>query len=110
MATKWNPLLEELIEAAVREPNRARELVKNHPESLELRTGLGETAMHYLAVENYAEAVQLLLELGSNVNTKNMFGQSALLETITVHADEACAVLRRAGAIEPTPKELEELM
>ena len=64
-----------------------------------MRTGIGETALHYLAVENYAEAVQLLIDLGASVRVGNDFGASALSEAIKVGATETVAVLRRAGAV-----------
>jgi ankyrin repeat protein len=95
----WHPLLIKLIQFAVRDPKLARKLVKEHPEVLNLRTGLGETALHYLAVENYADAVQLLIDLGADVNVTNAFGASALQEAIQVKANETVEVLRRAGAV-----------
>lgn len=97
----WHPLLVKLMRFAIANPKLARKLVKDHPESLMLRTGIGETALHYLAVENYAEAVGLLIELGAEVNVTNEFGNSALQEAIQVEAAETIEVLRRAGAIEP---------
>jgi ankyrin repeat protein len=95
---KWDPLLVELIQAAVYAPERACELVRQHPHALELRTGLGETALHYLSVENYADAVQLLIDLGADVRVTNDFGHTALEEARTVQADAAVDVLVRAGA------------
>src|SRR5687767_2797436 len=95
----WHPLLLKLMQFAVRDPKLARKLVKDHPEALSLRTGLGETALHYLAVENHADAVQLLIDLGADVNVKNEFGASALEEAIKVGANETVEVLRRDGAV-----------
>ena len=87
------------MQFAVSNPKLARKLVKDHPEVLNLRTGLGETALHYLAVENYAEAVQLLIDLGAEVNVKNKFGASALEEAMLVEAKESVEVLRQAGSV-----------
>src|SRR2546430_12483690 len=95
----WHPLLVKLVQFAVRDSKLARKLVKDYPEVLDLRTGLGETALHYLAVENYADAVQLLIDLGAEVNVKNEFGASALEEAMQVEAKETVEVLRRAGAV-----------
>ena len=100
----WHPLLVKLMQFAVRRPKLARKLVKEHPEVLTLRTGLGETALHYLAVENYAEAVQLLIDLGADVNVRNKFGATALEEAMQVEAKETVQVLRRAGAVTGTEK------
>src|SRR4051812_36334747 len=95
----WHPLLVKLVQFAVGNPKLARKLVKDHPEVLDLRTGLGETALHYLAVENYAGAVQLLIDLGAAVNVTNTFGASALEEAMQVNAAATVDVLRRAGAV-----------
>ncbi len=96
---QWHPLLVKLMEFAVRNPKLARKLVEDHPEVLKLRTPcMGETALHYLAVENYAPAVQLLIELGADARVGNRYGASALQEATKVGATEAVEVLRRAGA------------
>ena len=95
---KWPPLLVEFIKAAVNDLPKARALFRDHPEVLELRTGIGETALHYLSVENYAAAVQLLIDLGASVNVTNDFGASPLQEAVRVDAFEAAKVLRSAGA------------
>jgi ankyrin repeat protein len=87
------------MQFVVSNPKLARKLVRDHPGVLDLRTGLGETALHYLAVENYADAVQLLIDLGADVNVKNNFGASALEEAIQVDAKETVEILRRAGAV-----------
>jgi len=63
-----------------------------------VNTGLGETALHYLAVENFADAVALLIELGADMNATNEFGRSALEDAMLVEAKETAEVLRRAGA------------
>jgi len=97
---RWHPLLVKLMKFAVAHPKLARKLVADHPESLNLRTGLGETALHYLAVENYADAVQLLIDLGADVNVRNNFGKSPLQEAIQVGAAQTVEMLRRAGAAE----------
>mgnify|MGYP001553926197 CR=1 FL=1 len=96
---EWHPLLLKLMQFAVWHPKLARKLVADHPEVLTLRTGLGETALHHLAVENYAEAVQLLIDLGAEVNVRNKFGHSALKEALQVEATQTVEILRRAGAV-----------
>lgn len=95
---QWDPLLVELMKTAVQDPERARQLVIGQPHVLDLRTGLGETALHYLAVENYADAVQLLIDLGAKVNVTNDFGKTPLEEAESAEAKDAVIVLRRAGA------------
>jgi len=87
------------MQFAVRDTKLTRKHVERHPGVLDLRTGLGETALHYLAVENYADAVQLLIDLGAEVNVQNKFGHSALSEALQVNAKETVDVLQRAGAV-----------
>lgn len=103
--SSWPPLLVELMRYAIQSPTRARDLVRKHPEVLDLRTGLGETALHYFAVENQAEAMKVLIDLGAKVDVNNDFGDSALQEALQVNATAAVEVLRRAGATEPTVPE-----
>jgi ankyrin repeat protein len=95
---RWHPLLVKLMQFAVSNPKLARKLVRDHPDVLNLRTNLGETALHYLAVENYADAVQLLIDLGAAVNVTNKYGASPLEEATLVGAKETVQALRRAGA------------
>src|SRR5437868_10207723 len=85
----WDSKLVELMRTAVHDPERARRIVADDPTVLDLRTGLGETALHYLAVENYADAVQLLIDLGADVNVTNTSGATALFEASLVDAEEA---------------------
>jgi ankyrin repeat protein len=93
-----DPRLTELMQSAVHNQARAREMVAADPSVLDLRTGIGETALHYLAVENYTAAVKLLIELGAAVNVRNEFGNTAIEEAIQVEAYETAAILREAGA------------
>jgi ankyrin repeat protein len=94
-----NPLLIEFINAAVADPPRARDLVRTPPGILDLRTPLlGETALHWLAVENFHTAVALLLELGADVNVTNEFRYSPLKEARIAKATQTAEILERAGA------------
>jgi ankyrin repeat protein len=95
----WDPLLVKLVRTAVCDPEQARRVLEEHPEIIELRTGLGETALHYLAIENYAAAVRLLIDLGASVHVTNDFGSSALDEARLAGANDAVAVLEQAGAV-----------
>lgn len=96
-----DPRLVELMKAAVYDHDSARRIIAANPEVLDLRTGLGETALHYLAIENYADAVQLLIDLGARIDVSNDFGRSPLEEAVFAEARDAAEVLRRAGATAP---------
>jgi hypothetical protein len=87
-----DPQLVELIDAAVENPGLAKSLVEADPSLLDLRTGLGETALYFLAVENYASGVQVLIDLGASVNVANMFGSSPQDEAEFINASDAVAV------------------
>ncbi len=63
-----------------REFERAYELLAVSPDLIERRSGLGETVLHYLAVENDAVGVKWLYERGSSLNTKNEFGTPIVFE------------------------------
>src|SRR4051794_11271378 len=97
---RWHPLLVKLIRFAVNNPKLARKLIADRPAVLDLRTGLGETALHYLAIENQFAAVEMLIGLGADVNSRNHFARSALGEAMEVGAIRTVEVLRRAGADE----------
>jgi ankyrin repeat protein len=95
---KWDPRLIALMRAAEEGLDSARKLVEADSAILDLRTGLGETALHYLAVENRVEAVQRLIDLGASVNVTNKFGRTPLQEAKYIGASDVVAVLTRAGA------------
>jgi ankyrin repeat protein len=55
-------------------------LLRSEPALMEAKTGLGETPLHYLAVENQLEAVRSLVEHGADVDTINECGGTPLSE------------------------------
>ena len=50
------------------------------PSLLSLTNGLGETALHHLAVENDLEGVAWLRAKGSSLDTTNVFGTPVVFE------------------------------
>src|SRR5690242_17230743 len=98
-----DPQLGELVDAAVLDPTLARKLVEADPTLLDRRNSLGETALHFLAVENYGGGVQTLIDLGASVHVTNQFGATPLEEAMSIDAADAVAVLIRAGAAPPNP-------
>lgn len=71
-----------LIRACMTGLESADELLRAEPSLIRERTRLGETPLHYLAVENQLAAVRFLHERGASVEVSNMFGESALKEAI----------------------------
>lgn len=58
----------------------AEKLLKETPSLLYMTNGLGETALHFLAVEDDQKGVAWLHAKGSDINTRNKFGTPVLFE------------------------------
>ncbi len=91
-------LVGEFIDAAVQDPHKARRLLREYPELREARWIHQETALHFLAVEGYAEAVRLLGGLGFDPDAPNEFGDPPLIDVATLGNDEVAELLLRIGA------------
>ncbi len=92
------PPAHRLIRVAFESPDAMHPLLRQEPELLEARTGLGETALHYLAVENQLRAVVLLVEAGAQVNTLNSCGGTPLSEAASLGYVELVEYLLSQGA------------
>jgi ankyrin repeat protein len=88
----------ELIDAAVRDPRKARALVAADRKLLAARYIHGETALHFLAVEGFADAVVLLADLGAKVDEPNRSGDTPLVDVAMLGNVEIARVLLRHGA------------
>jgi ankyrin repeat protein len=62
----------------------AAELLRNQPSLLHLANSLGETVLHFLAVENDQEGVSWLHARGADLDTKNAFGIPVLFEVASL--------------------------
>jgi ankyrin repeat protein len=91
-------LLNELIDAAALDQPKARRLLKRRPELLRAGYSLGETALHFLAIENYTEAVRFLAQAGADVNAKDQFGDTPLISAAFLGHGEMVRILLRFGA------------
>lgn len=91
-------LLNELIDAAVLDHDRARELLRRHPQLLHAKKSLGETSLHFLAVENYPVGVDFLAKAGADVNTRNEFDKTPLMEAKLLGYEEMVKLLLSHGA------------
>jgi ankyrin repeat protein len=76
----------------------AERLLREDPTLLDARNGIGETALHYLAVENQIEAVRWLIARGSDVNTQTKYGETPLMEAASLGHEEMCRLLLAHGA------------
>ena len=96
-----------VIATAFESPDDMAQLVQAEPELLEARTGLGETPLHYLAVENQLRAVILLREAGADINTVNDVGGTPLSEAASLGYEELVEYLLAQGAALVHPRQHE---
>jgi ankyrin repeat protein len=91
-------LIGDFIDAAVRNQERAAGLLTAHPDLINARWLHGETVLHFLAVEGFAEGVAFLAEHGADVNAVNEFGDAPLIDVAVLGQTDMADVLLRHGA------------
>ena len=57
-----------------------------------------ETLLHYLSIENYLESVRWLLDQGFDCNTVNRFGNTPLMDVVSLDYEEMVKLLLQTGA------------
>ncbi|MEM7401296.1 MAG: ankyrin repeat domain-containing protein [Pseudomonadota bacterium] len=78
--------------------DQAVKLVSENPSLLNMRTGLGETPLHYLVVEDQIEAVKQLVKLGAEVNTISNVNGTPLSEAASLGYESMVLYLLKQGA------------
>jgi ankyrin repeat protein len=63
---------------------RASEMLGRRPALLHIMNSIGETVLHFLAVENNLSGVSWLHARGADLDTKNAFGQPVLFEVASL--------------------------
>jgi ankyrin repeat protein len=63
-----------------RDYGAAQKMLDDDRTLLTLRNGIGETVLHYLAVENDSVGIVWLHNKGADLDTKNAFGRPVLFE------------------------------
>jgi ankyrin repeat protein len=91
-------LIGEFIDSAVRNPSRAIELLAAHPDLIDARWIHNETALHFLAIENFIDGVAFLAERGARIDATNEFGATALIEVCAMNNVPMVKLLLRYGA------------
>jgi ankyrin repeat protein len=76
----------------------AERLLSATPQLLTLCSGIGETALHYLAVENDIDGVAWLHSKGATIDTKNEFGTPVIFEVAQLDYKELLAWFVKNGA------------
>jgi ankyrin repeat protein len=97
-SSESDPRFYALTNATWSDLQEAERLVAADPSVVEARNSIGETAFHYLVVENASEAVEWLLQHGSQVDTRNEFGATPLMEAAKLGYVEMCRFLLEHGA------------
>ena len=87
-----------LINACRTSRAAAESLLDDEPDLLTARTGIGETALHYLAVEDEREAVLWLLSRGASIDPRNDFGGTPLMDAASLGYEEMVRLLLASGA------------
>ncbi|PCJ54653.1 MAG: hypothetical protein COA79_21635 [Planctomycetota bacterium] len=77
---------------------QALEMIRLDNTVLECKCDVGETALHYLAIENKIESVKYLISIGANINTFDSTGETPLTQSIQLGNDELTNELIKLGA------------
>lgn len=76
----------------------AEALLQENPELLDARNGIGETVLHYLAVEDALPGIAWLHKRGASLNVVNEFGTPVLFEVAQLGYRELFSWLAAHGA------------
>lgn len=90
--------LKDFMDAAIADQPKARQMLKDNPGLRDADITLGETALHYLAIEDQFEAVEFLAAEGFDVDTKNEFGDTPLVDAVSIGGVDSAGALLRHGA------------
>lgn len=88
----------EFVTAVFQNPAYAAAFLTEYPTILNAKNSIGETALHYLVVENAMNPVRYLLELGADINTINDSGETPLFNAAQLGYLEMCFFLLEQGA------------
>lgn len=85
------------VDAAVLDPPLADRLLQEYPE-LKSATLLGESLIHFLAIENYPDGIGFLVDRGWPIDERDEDDTTPLINAVFVGAFEAAMVLLDLGA------------
>lgn len=92
----------ELVDACFHDVAAAEMLVRRDPNYVQYRDGVGETAFHYVVVENRIDLAAALLNLGSAIDTQDESGATPLMHSVMLGYEELVHWLVLNGAaLEP---------
>jgi len=96
--SKADPRFNAFRDATFSDLQVAAEMLTDAPDVIRIRNGIGETALHFLAVENCLEQVAWLIDHGAEVDTQNEFQQTPLMEAASLGLVDMCKLLISRGA------------
>jgi ankyrin repeat protein len=88
----------ELIDAAVEDQAKAVELLRAKPDLIARRNRLEETALHFLAVENFPQGVEFLCSHGAEVDCVDFSKATPLRHAASLGHEEIVRILLAHGA------------
>lgn len=88
----------EFIDAAVLDQAKALEMLRTKPDLIRRRNRLKETALHFLMVENFPQAVEFLCEHGAEVDSVDVANATPLLHASCLGHEELVSILLSHGA------------
>ncbi len=91
-------IIGEFVDAAVNDYAKAAGLFREHPELKDAEWFRGETILHFLAVEGFADAILFLARLGFDPNRPNYFGTPPLFDVAMLGDEATVRALLAAGA------------
>lgn len=92
-----NPAMRDLILLAAHHPEQVAAYVRADPTVLELRSSIGETALHYLVIEGQGAAASALLAAGADPDTETDFGETPMCSAARMGASEMIELLLSRG-------------
>jgi len=94
----FRDFVRDFMSAAITDHDRARALLQEFPKLRNTPVTLGESVLHYLAIEAYSEAVEFLIREGFEVDSRNEFGDTPLIDVVSIGETQTAEVLLRNGA------------
>ena len=98
MSANGDPRFYELRNALLVDPDAVLERIRADSSMLDVRSGLGETLLHWFAVEYREDLVKALLERGAAVDPTNHLGSTPFAEAVQLRNEKMCSLLLAHGA------------
>lgn len=98
MSANGDPRFYEIRNALLENMNEALARVRADHSLLDVRSGLGETLLHWFAIEYREDIVKALLDLGASVDPTNHFGSTPFAEAAQLGNENMCRLLLKHGA------------